>query len=128
MISAVADTIGRYFIKDIIKVFEIEIKVYPNLDYHFLPNGQLVLAYGGRNISIRVAHMCIQMERVLEIKLLQEAVEKEKIDKSAFDTEKDIKQDYHDQQIKVKFSKSAAKVLKLIEEFKYDLKMYILPF
>ena len=76
-----ADLIG-FQLFEYARKFFVCVKRLLNLDYHFLPNGQLVLEYGGRNVSIRVSHVCIQVAHVLRqverLSELQKAVSEDR--------------------------------------------------
>lgn len=55
---------NRFQLYDHARKFFVSTKRLLGLDWSFLANGQLSLAYAGRNVCVKVSHVCISLEEV----------------------------------------------------------------
>ncbi|CAD7955266.1 unnamed protein product [Amoebophrya sp. A25] len=70
-----SDLIGFQFF-DHARKFFVCVKRLLGLDWQYLPNGQLALAYVGRDVCVKVSHTCISAEKVASAsEVLRQAIE-----------------------------------------------------
>lgn len=88
-----ADLVG-FQLFEYARKFFVSTKRMLGLDYMFLPNGQLSLQYAGRNVYVKVAHVCISIDDVAvaatKLKDVQKAILKDQLQSKVPTKEKGV--------------------------------------